>query len=372
LKYWVFSSTADNFRIAFENNIWAVDSVSKKNLVSHGDRVIFYVKGTGEFRGGVEVVGQWEKATSPIWKEELDDNQIYWPWQTTIRWLAAGRVRAKSAAQELSFIGNKNTWYVYLMGTPANFRREIPEADYNLIVNQMQPVDSQPLQVETLPIERKGAGGALVFESGTPDLSHTEIQYTLIKLGKYGGCEVWVPRGDRNRSFNDETFASLTLDSLPQLGFGDKARRIVENIDVLWFRQNVILAAFEVEHTTSIYSGLLRMSDLIAVQPNTRFPLFIVVPEERREKAWEEITRPTFENLGSPLSKACKVWTYDDLTKVHEEVSKSRFPPTWSYDNVARLGDNIHGARVFRESLRESSQGKWKLESQRSSKAIWR
>ena len=148
MKYWVFSSTAANFRIAFENRIWAVDSVSKKNLVSLGDRVAFYVKGSGEFRGGVEIAGQWEKAQGPIWKEELEDNRVYWPWQTKIRWLTAGRVKAKDAAQELSFIGNKSTWYVYLMGTPANFRREIPEVDYNLIVNRMQPVGPQPPEVE--------------------------------------------------------------------------------------------------------------------------------------------------------------------------------------------------------------------------------
>ena len=299
----------------------------------------------------MEIARQWEKAQGPIWKEELEDNRVYWPWQTKIRWLTAGRVKAKDAAQELSFIGNKSTWYVYLMGTPANFRREIPEVDYNLIVNRMQPVGSQPLEVEAPTMERKGTSAALAFESGTPDLSHTEIQYTLIKLGKFGGCEVWVPRADKSRSFNDETFASLTLDSLPQLGFGDKARRVVENIDVLWFRQNVVLAAFEVEHTTSIYSGLLRMSDLLAVQPNTRFPLFIVVPEERRDKAWEEITRPTFESLSPPLSKACKVWTYDDLTKAYEEISKSRFPPTWSHENVSRLGENAGGVRAFLGNL---------------------
>lgn len=337
MRYWIFSTTPENFRIAFENNIWAVDRTSKKNLISNGDRVIFYVKGSGEFRGAIEVVGQWTRTEKPIWKEELEDNKVYWPWQTSVRWLATGRVTAKNAAQKLSFIGNKNTWYVYLMGNPANFRREIPETDYHFVVSQLQAMGSQPVQVEVPTIRKGGAGTAVMFESGGPDVTHTEIQYTLIKLGKFGGCEVWVPRADRNRAFNDETFATLTLDMLPQLGFSDKPRRIVENIDVLWFRQNAILAAFEVEHTTLIYSGLLRMSDLIAVQPNTHFPLFIVVPEERREKAKEEITRPTFENMSTPLSKVCKVLTYDDLVKAHEDISKSRFPPTWSHENVARL-----------------------------------
>ena len=53
-------------------------------------------------------------------------------------------------------------------------------------------------------------------------------------------------------------------------------------------------AAFEVEHTTAIYSGLLRMSDLVSMQPNIKIDLFMVAPDERREKVAYEITRPTF------------------------------------------------------------------------------
>ena len=50
----------------------------------------------------------------------------------------------------------------------------------------------------------------------------------------------------------------------------------------------------EIEHTTSIYSGLLRMSDLVAMQPNLQIPLFIVAPDVRRNKVIEEVNRPTF------------------------------------------------------------------------------
>ena len=40
--------------------------------------------------------------------------------------------------------------------------------------------------------------------------------------------------------------------------------------------------AFEVEHTTAIYSGLLRMADLLALQLNMQIRLHLVAPEERR------------------------------------------------------------------------------------------
>ena len=53
---------------------------------------------------------------------------------------------------------------------------------------------------------------------------------------------------------------------------------------------NSIVAAFEIESTTSIYSGLLRMSDLLALQPNLALQLYHVAPEERAAKVQQETT----------------------------------------------------------------------------------
>ena len=64
----------------------------------------------------------------------------------------------------------------------------------------------------------------------------------------------------------------------------------IELIDVLWLDGNAIVAAFEIESTTSIYSGLLRMSDLLARQPNISVPLFLVAPDERREKVIQQVS----------------------------------------------------------------------------------
>ena len=49
--------------------------------------------------------------------------------------------------------------------------------------------------------------------------------------------------------------------------FDDATNKTIELIDVLWLESDAIIAAFEVEHTTAIYSGLLRMSDLVSMQP---------------------------------------------------------------------------------------------------------
>ena len=62
---------------------------------------------------------------------------------------------------------------------------------------------------------------------------------------------------------------------LPQQ-FDPVTNRTIELIDVLWLDGNAIVATFEVESTTSICSGLLRMSDLLARQPNISVPLFVM------------------------------------------------------------------------------------------------
>jgi hypothetical protein len=95
--------------------------------------------------------------------------------------------------------------------------------------------------------------------------------------------------------------------------FDEATTKTIEYIDVLWLKGNAIIAAFEVESTTSIYSGLLRMSDLIAMQPNLNIPLYLVAPDERREKVFIEVNRPTFSRLVPPLSEMCQFISFSTL-----------------------------------------------------------
>ena len=42
------------------------------------------------------------------------------------------------------------------------------------------------------------------------------------------------------------------------------------------------------------------------MQPNLNIPLYLVAPEERREKVMTEVNRPTFCRLSPPLSEICR------------------------------------------------------------------
>ncbi len=70
---------------------------------------------------------------------------------------------------------------------------------------------------------------------------------------------------DRNRVLLESpNIEKSLLDRLP-LNYDDVTLKTIEQIDVIWLRGRSIVRAFEVEHTTSIYSGILRMADLLAL-----------------------------------------------------------------------------------------------------------
>ena len=150
-------------------------------------------------------------------------------------------------------------------------------------------------------------------ESGTPDETdragtiHTEIQYLLAKLGADMGFDVHVASNDQGRVWKGYRLGDMPRrrERLPQQ-FDPVTNRTIELIDVLWLDGNAIVAAFEIESTTSIYSGLLRMSDLLARQPNISVPLFLVAPEDRRDQVVRQVNRPTFERMNPPLVDVCR------------------------------------------------------------------
>ncbi len=148
---------------------------------------------------------------------------------------------------------------------------------------------------------------------------HTEIQYNLLQLGIDLGLDVWVAKNDRTKTFKGVTLGKLPrmLDTLPTQ-FNVATTKTVELIDVLWLKGHSIVAAFEVEATTSVYSGLLRMSDLLALQPNLDIRLYVVAPDERRSKVEQEIRRPTFVYREKPLPDTCGFVSFDLLVKTVE------------------------------------------------------
>ena len=126
---------------------------------------------------------------------------------------------------------------------------------------------------------------------------HTEIQWLLIQLGLRHGYDVYVATNDKNRTYNGHRLGEDCVESLNLPGFSAAATRIIEYVDVIWLQDDFIVKLFEVESTTSIYSGILRMTDFMVKVPNIAVDMHIVAPDDDENKVREEINRPTFQHV---------------------------------------------------------------------------
>ena len=143
-----------------------------------------------------------------------------------------------------------------------------------------------------------------------------KIQAKLAEIGARMGYKVWIPRNDRSRVLEVwKTEHGSMLESLP-LNYDIDTIVTIENIDVIWIQGRTIVRAFEIEHTTSIYSGILRMADLMALQPNLTICAHIVAPIERREKVLQELSRPVFKHS---LAPKCSFISYDAVEELVQD-----------------------------------------------------
>lgn len=164
---------------------------------------------------------------------------------------------------------------------------------------------------------------------------HSKMQWSLVQLGRAEGCSVWIPTNDRNLSYKGQSFSSQTLARLPNFGFDENTRRIVQNIDTLWLTRNVIRKAFEIESTTQIYSGLLRLNDLVLAQPNNQIELYIVAGSNRRGRVQAQLLRPSFQSLIS----RCEFLSFEG---VEEQMKRLEAFPV---ERGARVSGLIQGER---------------------------
>jgi hypothetical protein len=91
------------------------------------------------------------------------------------------------------------------------------------------------------------------------EFSHHQVQTIVGAIGKLTGHAVYIPLNDRSLLDWDVAERFDIAADLPSTGRHPPAASLAL-IDVLWVHptRNLLTAAFEVEHSTTIYSGLLR------------------------------------------------------------------------------------------------------------------
>jgi len=132
------------------------------------------------------------------------------------------------------------------------------------------------------------------------DHTHTEIQGWLRDLGLALGFDVWIASNDGNRPYGSGRLSDGCLDRLPGRVTANGSADTVRLIDVILLDKagGDVAAAFEGEHTTSIYSGIVRMLDLaLGVEGGAARNFFLVAPDNREDDVRAQFARPAFSRV---------------------------------------------------------------------------
>lgn len=171
---------------------------------------------------------------------------------------------------------------------------------------------------------------------------HTEVQWILKQLGILAGCKVFIAINDRSTIFKGEPLGQNCIEKLPNKGMSKSVYKRSSLIDVVWVKNKKIVNAFEVECSTTIYSGILRISDL-AYELYDSVKGIIVVPDARKGNVIEQLERPTFstENIADNIGYL----TIEELNAMYKSLVQGglKQPGSLTIDSLWKNAHFVEG-----------------------------
>jgi len=339
--------------LAFENSSQDISGfrISRKSYVRNkkigpGDKFICYVTRLQRFIGVLQILSEPFEEKKPIFVKENDPFVLRFKVKPIV-WLSLEKslpIHNDFLWINLSFTKgldkDSNKWTYMVFSSPRLWPKDdciiIEQA---LLEQSMKQVnypfsedDYKKLRTPRIRVSDKRE--VLVFIPEDEEEEEIKQQYILEKekrnsivvqaklaeIGETLDCKIWLPLTDRVKVLEHwKPKEGTLLEELP-LVFDEKTLKTIRNIDVLWIRRRSVIRAFEVEDTTSIYSGILRMADLLALQPMLNIKIHIVAPTERRNNVFNQISRPVFADIaGRQLSEVCSYISYDSVFELSNE-----------------------------------------------------
>ncbi|MFO8009125.1 MAG: hypothetical protein R6V05_15480 [Candidatus Brocadiia bacterium] len=153
----------------------------------------------------------------------------------------------------------------------------------------------------------------------TPELSHDQVQTLLGSIGSLKNCDVWLPRADRKKLDWSLAQRFPCSDTLPPAL--SEVDAVAAFIDVIWLRRGtrVPVRLFEVEHTTPVYGGLLRLNDVYLSAPQLETGCAVVAERTRKSVFVRQVNRPTFKASG--LNDRCAFLDYREVYCWHKRLT---------------------------------------------------
>jgi type II restriction enzyme len=162
---------------------------------------------------------------------------------------------------------------------------------------------------------------------------HTEMQHHILRIGSTIGYDVIAAANDRSRCHEGNSLSFLSIDKFPEMDVDRDTYKTITLIDAVWFEKgsNNVACAFEVEKSTSIYSGILRLNDLYYSFPDNPPSLYLVIPDKREKEVILQLQRPSIKNSGieihyilfSELRKNCDaICKFGEDKEILRKISK--------------------------------------------------
>jgi len=306
--------------------------------VKPGDKFVCYLTRLSRWIGILEVRSPAFEDSSPIFISEEDPFVVRFKVDPLV-WLAPEQgipIHDESVWSSLSLTRGRSQDTSHWTGFFRSSLNVIPETDGSFLERRLIEQSKTPRAYPLTDLDRKALaphvakrpeGAVTVTVPDDADEAEPQdeqqpresikIQAMLGRIGSTMGCRIWIPANDRMAVLEEWPEGKQAMPGELPLNYDKTTLDTIERIDVLWLKGRSIVRAFEVEHTTAIYSGILRMADLISLQPNMEINLHIVAPEARKWKVLREIKRPVFSLLeGRPLAKTCTYLSYDAVREI--------------------------------------------------------
>jgi len=274
-------------------------------IVKPGDKIVYYCKTDYVIKGIFEIIES-VYDIEPQWR--------YSPFQFRIKpvFIPAKPLDFKSLVfspdiklDMFKKLDDLKRWGSVLQGQVSAIK-PLTEHDFDIILDALRAKPKKgPMEEEPLPPE---------YES-----KHTDIQHKIAELGinKYG-YRVHVGISDKSK-----IDISGLLSEIPQF-HGEDVISIARWIDVIFFdkERDLMRRAFEIEHSTNIYSGLLRLNDIAtSLLKSEEIKFFIVAPKSRIGKFEQELARPSFRRLAD---FGCTFISYEDVEEEWRNMKKQK------------------------------------------------
>jgi type II restriction enzyme len=161
-------------------------------------------------------------------------------------------------------------------------------------------------------------------ELATEESTHDLMIKRLAALGSSEGYGVHIGQTEQRKYVEFRRLSTPMGDNI-EYGLNRQAFDIIREIDLLWLKTDTIVAAFEIEKSTTIDSGINRFRNLFAATPNQKIPAYIVIPDDREEEAIRKIG--SLANKREELHKKIKYLFFskvrsDKNTRIEEEAKE--------------------------------------------------